>query len=405
MRMNALEKMKVLFVLRETPSSAASDGITRWLSNTAKAIHPTVERVDVLALHPVGSEPPSFLQEYCIKFISIPNKRASYRRLMWFVGWDSAKIRTYNPTLVRLVQQWTSEIFYDLVIFVGHGAHVYLPYVKASHTMVAPLDAPIGFALNPSGAIEKLKYRLDKLRVVSSQKSYNFADSVLVVSERDKDLLIESGVHKPIWVLPLGVDTAEFKPQPTVYRESALLFTGVMDFAPNVDAAMHLVNDIFLPSNLSSEGVVCRIAGRNPHPSVLELSGHKGVEILTNLPDLRPIFDSCMVYVAPMRKGLGMKTKILEAMAMAMPIVGYPLAFNGIANPDEFALVCNNAQEISNAIRVLLSDEQLRQDLGGKARQYVERYHSIQLNGTALLEYANFNSHPARSQNQVNSLS
>jgi len=229
---------------------------------------------------------------------------------------------------------------------------------------------------------------LNKMVIQRSERTYTSADSVLVVSERDKALLIKSGVGTKIFVSPIGVDVTEFSPGTVQERARALLFTGVLFFPPNVDASIHLVNDIYIPGDFFKKGIPCRIAGRQPLQSIKDLGKKDGVEILEDLPDLRPVFDDSLVFVAPMRIGLGMKLKILEAMAMGKPIVGYPLTFNGISNPEAFALVCHSPGEMIGAINNLIQDKSLRDDLGLKARKVAENDYSLEQNVKTILDVA-----------------
>jgi len=376
--------MKVLLVLRQIPTDPSFDGESRWLQNVIKTMKKMVNQLDILGQH-VSNNNKSFILEHCSNFISIPYEAVKHPSYEWILNWDPSKIDNYNPHLAQLIKCWSYKINYDLAICFGHGAHVYLPYIKARHKMMVPLDAPSGMVQSLSDSkvnsksanfIGKIRKEINRIMLMLSQKSYNYADSILVVSKKDHDILKSSGIKRPILICPLGIDLDEFTSNPIQPRDNAILFTGVLDFLPNSDAIIHLVNDIFLPSQLNSEGIVCRIAGRRPTAAIQDLTAFPGVELYSNLPDLKTIFDKSMIFVAPMRIGLGMKTKVLEAMAMAMPIVGYPLAFNGISNPKEFAMLCATPKEIINAIRKLIVNPQLRQQMGIQAREYVHCHHS-----------------------------
>jgi glycosyltransferase involved in cell wall biosynthesis len=383
--------MKVIIILRDTPESADISGMARWLFNMVKAMQPCVERLDILGQHSSAKYNGTSLGVHCTRFLSVPFYKNNLYKLFWLRGWDYDAINIYNPDFIRSIREWSNQIDYDLAIFLGHGTNIYIPYVEARHKMMVPLDTPSGIANTPPKAIStKIKYFLNNFLVNFSEKSYNLADSVLVVSEKDRDLLINIGINKPVHVCPLSVDTTEFSTYSnlTIDKDKALLFTGVLDFYPNVDALQHLVHDIYLPANLLKDGYICRIAGRNPSQSVKELGKIKGVELLENKPDLITIFIRSMIYIAPMRVGLGMKTKILEAMAMSMPIVGYSLAFNGLSNPEQYAIVCKNREEIINSIRMLITNENLRTELGSKARYRAETKHSIQGVANFILDHA-----------------
>ena len=374
-----MSDLKVLWILRRTPTSPDADGMSRWFYNVIKAMRPFVSQMDIIGQHKDENNSYQIWRNYSDHFYSIPIRVQRYRKLRRLLGWDYAQVDTYNSTVLNQIRYWTSEHDYDLVVFLGNGTNVYLPYTKTKFKMIIPLDAPSGVTYAPSiSLIDKFKTSTDRLRLKRVEFSYNAANSVLVVSERDREFLIASGVNpKKIFVCPMGVDTVEFSPQTgTIKKEPSILFTGVLSFYPNEDAAIHLVKDIFLRFRMDQDPIKCRIAGRSPSLAVRELGRYPGVEVWENMPDLRRAFDLSMVYVAPMRIGFGMKTKILEAMAMQMPVVGYPLAFNGIADPFKFAMVCDRAEEIVKAVRQLLNNPQLLIDLGKRARQYAIKNHS-----------------------------
>jgi len=369
--------MKVLFVLNKIPENEF-DGLARWFFNAIKPMRNLVDIIHVAGQDFGTREKFTKIIQYSDQlFIVSPISHTQYR-YKWFAGWDYAKFRSYNPVFTQLLRKLCDENSYDLIILVGHGTHVNLPYLKAKHIMVAPLDAPSGMSSMPGNLLAYTKKILNNVVIQQSERSYNSADSVLVVSEKDKEILREAGVITKIIINPISVDTKEFFPQNSQVQKQSILFTGVLNFQPNIDAVKHLVNDIFIPGEFHAKGIICSVAGRNPSKIIKDFNKIKGVEIFEDLPDLRPIISNSLIYVAPMRTGLGMKYKILEAMAMGKPIIGYPLTFNGIKNPEHFALVCQSSHEIIDAINRLSQDLSLRNDLGGKARSFVENYYSME---------------------------
>lgn len=405
--------MKALFVLNQTPSADNQDGLVRWLFNVIRSMRQMVERLDIISQHDMTSRAITPLSQYGTRFLSVPVDSTKRHYFKVLRGWDHAKIRSFDEGVATLVRQWTEEIHYDLAIFFGHGTHCYLPYVKAAHRMIFPMDAPSGLAYStPKSIVKRVKNAVNKYLLISSERSYNFADSVAVVSGDDARLLKRDGVRIPVVVMPLGVDTGYFDPEcsDSEVNQHSVLFTGMLNFEPNIDAAIHFIRDIFVPEGLNTEGITCTIAGRHPCPEVERLSQIDGVRIIAerlgerlSLPpslepyraqieagalDLRPIFRQSAVYVTPMRIGFGMKTKVLEAMSMSVPVVGYPRAFNGFLQPVEGAILCSTPSGIASSIRLLVADSKLRGELGAKARRYVQTYHSTDQIVAQILDYA-----------------
>lgn len=379
--------MNVLFVLNNFLDLPETNGTTRWFSNLIKPMRNIVDKIDVVE-QAIGTELNYLrIKNYCDRLFLVKPIDHSKYRYKWLFGWDYAKIRAYNPDFIHLLKKLCEENYYDLIILVGHGSHVNIPYLKANHIMVATIDAPSGTSVDYSFKNIKhfIKLLLNRLVIKTSEKSYNSADSVLVVSEKDKHILLKDGITTRIIVIPIGVDINEFSPNITHSNKNQILFTGVLDFPPNVDASIHLVNDIYILGNFFEKGLGCCIAGRKPLQKIRNLKNIKGVQILEDLPDIRPVINDSLIYVAPMRTGFGMKNKILEAMSMEKTIVGYPLTFNGFKNPEEFAFVCNSSEEIILTINMLLKNEHLIHEMGRKARKIARDQYALEKNVEIIL--------------------
>jgi glycosyltransferase involved in cell wall biosynthesis len=120
------------------------------------------------------------------------------------------------------------------------------------------------------------------------------------------------------------------------------------------------------------------IAGRNPSPDVLALAAQApGVTVTGSVPDLRPYLESAAVFVAPLRFASGMQNKILEAMAMELPVVTTPVAAEGFrVGGDERPplLVGRHARELATHITNLIRDPGTAQRLGAEGRRYVNQH-------------------------------
>lgn len=133
-----------------------------------------------------------------------------------------------------------------------------------------------------------------------------------------------------------GVDTDYFSPahasaDPYPAGELPIVFTGAMDYWPNVDAVVWFA-DAVLPAILARHPrAVFHIVGAKPDPRVLALAGRCGVRVRGRVDDIRPYLAHARVAVAPLRLARGIQNKVLEAMAMAKPVVLSPQALEGIA--------------------------------------------------------------------------
>jgi sugar transferase (PEP-CTERM/EpsH1 system associated) len=176
-----------------------------------------------------------------------------------------------------------------------------------------------------------------------------------------------------------GVDLERFspvRPYPCPYPEGApnLVFTGTMDYWPNVDAVVWFAEQVMPRLRRERPEVRFHIVGANPAPRVLRLGESPGIHITRRVLDVRPYLAHADVAVAPLRIARGIQNKVLEAMAMARPVVATPAAFEGIrAVPGRDLLVCAGAEEMARRIIEILDGR--HPQLRAAARRAVARNH------------------------------
>ena len=206
------------------------------------------------------------------------------------------------------------------------------------------------------------------------------ADVTTLVSEAEAALFRARTGLPNIRALSNGIDLEYFAPAadfpclPEAGRGAApiLLFTGQMDYPPNVDAVAWFAEQV-LPQVADARFV---IAGRNPAPDVRRLAGQR-VHVTGAVDDMRRWLAAADLVVAPLRIARGIQNKVLEAMAMAKPVVASAAALEGIeAEPDRDLVVADGAEATVEAIRRLLADREAAQALGRRARACVERGYS-----------------------------
>ncbi|MBQ8703706.1 MAG: glycosyltransferase [Bacteroidales bacterium] len=203
------------------------------------------------------------------------------------------------------------------------------------------------------------------------QQALALFDATTVIAPADRDAISPS-VH----LVPNGVDTDYFSPRAAgVSPKYSIVFTGNMSYAPNVDAACWLVNEI-MPTvwKRCPYGINVLIAGADPKPAVRALAGPR-VTVSGRLPDIRSAYASARMFVAPMRIGSGMQNKLLEAMAMGLPCVTTSIAATPLgATPWEHLLVGDTAEEIADLIVKLTIDEMHHAIADGGHRFVLEHF-------------------------------
>ena len=180
--------------------------------------------------------------------------------------------------------------------------------------------------------------RIEYNRLLKYEKScFDAFDHKIIISEPDRDLIPHPDRNK-IVVVANGVDTDFFIP---LEREKKydLVFTGNMGYPPNINSAEFLVNEILPRVLLKKPDIRLLIAGANPHLRVMVLKS-ENVDVSGWVPDMRECYAIARIFIAPMQIGTGLQNKILEAMAMKIPCITSPLAFQALkANDPEDILV------------------------------------------------------------------
>ncbi|WP_129792844.1 TIGR03087 family PEP-CTERM/XrtA system glycosyltransferase [Sphingosinicella sp. CPCC 101087] len=206
------------------------------------------------------------------------------------------------------------------------------------------------------------------------------ADVTTFVSEAEAALFRQRTGLPNIRALSNGIDLGTFGPAAGFERLDpaakgkgpVLLFTGQMDYAPNVDAVRWFAAEV-MPLLREARFVV---AGRNPAPEVRRLESER-VTVTGAVPDIRSWLEAADIVVAPLRIARGIQNKVLEAMAMAKPVVASPAAFEGIeAQAGRDLLVADGAAAMAKAIGALLADREMAGKLGRSARACVEHSYS-----------------------------
>jgi sugar transferase (PEP-CTERM/EpsH1 system associated) len=183
-------------------------------------------------------------------------------------------------------------------------------------------------------------------------------------------------------VLENGVDLAFFAPVPgREVTPGELVFTGVMNYLPNVDGCTFFVREVLPKIRAEVPEAHFTIVGSKPTAEVQALGREPGVTVTGFVDDVRDYLRKAAVSVAPLRIARGIQNKALEAMAMGLPVVGSTSATQGIAGTDgEHYVVADAPDAIAAAVVRLLRDRAAAEALGARARAYVEAHHDWERN-------------------------
>lgn len=266
---------------------------------------------------------------------------------------------------------------YDALIWLG------LPTDPVGRFLPAMTDLPvINYVVDSYGfhSARRIASAADRIRAVLArrmERSVLAGDyrAFIYVSQEDFDYarrLVPTAKTTTLKLLPIGVDLDQWSPakdQPARSRP-VVIFSGVMNFEPNVQAALHLVRDI-LP--LVRSDAEFRIVGKDPTPEVRELANCDPRVVVTGtVKDMVAEYRNSDLAVAPMVGTGGIKIKILQAMAVGLPVVATRTCAAAFPEPPESLLVTASSVEFAGAIDCLIVNREKRIERGKAGRKFVE---------------------------------
>lgn len=299
----------------------------------------------------------------------------------------------YLTRLFRLfprsaAQSWSLEMWqtiemhlrrekYDVVhLFGGIQVYEYRRLVEHLPTVIVPYESYSLLLLNQFEAARGLsrwailpRWWMAQLYERAMFRGYR---QVVVLTEADAGQLRRLWVGMPVKVIPNGVDLAKFTPEFSSSQSAetaSILFVGNYAYPPNLDAALWLAREIF-PLIRAKYDVQLWLVGNAPPDSLLQLASDS-IHVTGHVPDVVPYYAQATVFICPLRFGAGIKNKLLEAMAMKLPIVATSLSMEGIAATDGI-ITADTAEAIAEAALMLLTDPTRRAKIGMINRQVIQ---------------------------------
>lgn len=207
------------------------------------------------------------------------------------------------------------------------------------------------------------------------------ASVTLLISDAEVGLLRSrlDGEQGRVRAMGNGLDAAYFDPiavapEPRMAAKGAprIVFTGQMDYAPNIEAATRAIDRVLPLVRRTCPDATLHIVGRNPPAALQARSGQDGVEVWGRVDDIRPWLAAADVALVPLEIARGVQNKVLEAMAMALPVVLSPGAATGIDAIDgrDFAIRDGDAA-MAQAVLDLARAPEAAKLMGAAARTWI----------------------------------
>lgn len=258
------------------------------------------------------------------------------------------------------------------LVYDAHNAEYVLQY----RAFLADVSSPLRWHAALYSLIQWLKLKAYERALCEA------ADHVVAVSEADRENLERLGIHTPITVVPNAVDVHYYDAYPAngpadiAMSPYSLVFTGKMDFRPNVDAVIWFLDRVWPRVRQAVPDAQFYVVGRSPHRRILSRGDTPGLFITGEVPDVRPYLRHAQVYVAPLRVGGGTRLKLLEAMAMRRAIVSTTVGAEGYpVEAGKHLILADDPESFAEAVVILLEDADLRTQLGEAAHAFVAAHY------------------------------
>ena len=377
--------MRVLFIAPYLPSL-----IRVRPYNLIKHLAEHGHQITLLALMPPGEDAGGLadLRQWChaVETAPLPRWRTLWNGLTAIPSqtpFQAAYSR--SPEMAALIRQTVSNTQFDVV---------HLEHLRGAELSRALNGTPVVFDSVDSISLlfeqvqqagptlkSRLLARLDLARTRRYEgRLLQRFQRVLVTSPRDKEMLANlspaDSYSDRLVVLPNGVDLDYFTPLDVQREPETVVFTGKMSYHANIAAALDLATRIMPQVWRHYPQAKLVLAGKDPSPELQALTADSRITVTGTVPDLRPYLARAGVAVSPIRYGVGIQNKVLEAMAMGTPVVSTPQAVSALQiRAGQEALVGDTPQALGAAITRLLSETELRAQVGQAGRRYVETHH------------------------------
>ncbi len=304
-----------------------------------------------------------FCQDQCV--VGLNPKLAKIKSLQGLVTGQPLSLTYYQNAQL---QHWVDEILKKenisaIVVFSGVMAQFVTPHLQSVQRSVLDLvdvdsDKWRLYADDHWWPMSWLYRRESKKLLAFETQMAQVFDATVFVSEDEANYFksLAPEVADKVFYRVQGVDSQYFNPdlalespyQPT---EIPIVFAGAMDYWPNIDAVVWFANEVFPQIKKAVADITFYIVGMNPSDEVLKLAQKEGIVVTGSVPDVRPFIAHAKLSVAPLKIARGIQNKVLEAMAMAKPIVATPQAMRGIhIDTDYQPVVTESASEFAQGV-------------------------------------------------------
>lgn len=375
--------MKTVLLISRCPPYPIHYGDRLIIWHVARELVSRGYTIDLLALYDQDDDP-AHVEAYQAYFRHIdliqetPRSSMSYLRrlLVPKARFPQSADDSFTPKLWHAISTYLERYTYDVVhCFGGISVYEFYALFADKPTIITPYES---YALYLQRAIQHgdWKARL-MLPIARAFERWMFTpyDRTVVIAEPDKALLQTIQPQLNIDIIPNGIDLNDFQQMDIPRDLHTLLFVGNYDYLPNQDAVRVLVEQILPRVHEVLPRVKLQLVGNHPPPWMQALASDH-IEITGRVPNVQPYLAQGTVFVCPLRIGAGLKNKVLEALAMGIPVVGTPLSMDGIHVVHGESAWVADVEQIAEGVVTLLHDVGLQRRLSVAGRALIEAQYS-----------------------------
>ncbi len=335
--------------------------------------------IDLLALHNRDDDL-DFVDQYRDRFRHIeliPEERRGgdkyLRRLLDpSLRFARSPEMSFSPRLWRAISNRLERHHYDLAHCFGSvSVYEYHPLFADLPNLITPYESYVVY-LSSAARQGQLSARL-RLPIARRFESWMYTpyDRTVVIAEKDRQMLMSLQPELKIDVIPNGIELDRYPWKGRGREQNTLLFLGNFDYRPNLDAARLLIQRLMPQIWRQLPQTRLLLVGNNP-ADWMRAPADDRIEVTGRVPDVQPYLARATAFACPLRIGAGLKNKVLEALAIGIPLVATPLSLDGIAVRHGESAIVADVSEFADAAIALLRDEELRARLSEQGRQLVE---------------------------------
>jgi len=231
-------------------------------------------------------------------------------------------------------------------------------------------------AATESHPLLKLSYAIESAKMTRYERAtLSRFHHIVAVSEHDREQMLKMDPACEITVVPTGVDTQRFRVAPPAPADPPrIVFTGSMDWEPNIDAVDYFCAQIWPRIRKEYPNAMFQIVGRKPAARVLRLASDS-VQVTGTVPSVEEYLEKASVVVVPLRIGGGTRLKIFEAMAMGKALVSTSIGAEGLdIESGRDLLLADEASAFAEAVLLLLRDSGIRRRIEQAAVETAAQY-------------------------------